>query len=317
MEKPHVPLPRVGLIGFGAMGSAMARNLHARGYAVTVRDIRPEAQQEARDAGMAVADSPAALAAAVDVIAVVVVNAAQIADVLFGTTGSPGEPGCPGLLATGRPGQTVLLCSTIAPQDATQFAQRLSNAGLWAIDAPISGGPARALTGAMSMMLAGPATALEAHAGLLADLAQNRFHLGPQAGDAAKAKLVNNLLAGINLAAGAEALALGMRLGLEPQTIFDIITASSGNSWIFQDRMGRAIQDDFAPRAATPVLTKDLGLAVALAATVQAPTPLGAVAHAQFQHTVALGWAALDDAAVLKTYLHNPANNPVKTTAPG
>jgi 3-hydroxyisobutyrate dehydrogenase len=116
---------------------------------------------------------------------------------------------------------------------------------------------------------------------------------------------VNNLLAGINLAAGAEALALGIRLGLEPQTIFDIVSASSGNSWIFQDRMARAIQDDFVPRAAVPVLTKDLGLAVALAASVQALTPLGAVAHAKFQETVAQGWAALDDAAILKTYLHN------------
>jgi 3-hydroxyisobutyrate dehydrogenase-like beta-hydroxyacid dehydrogenase len=202
----------------------------------------------------------------------------------------------------------VLLCSTIAPEDTIGFAERLAPSGLVVIDAPISGGPARALSGEMSMMLAGPADALQALDGLLADLAKNRFHLGAKVGDAAKAKLVNNLLAGINLAAGAEALALGMQLGLAPQTIFDIVTASSGNSWIFKDRMGRAIQDDFSPRAAAPVLTKDLGLAVALAASVQAQTPLGAVAHAKFQETVARGWAALDDAAILKTYLANNAD---------
>ena len=299
MEYPLASLPRVGLIGFGAMGSAMARNLHSRGYALTVRDIRQEAQQQAADAGMDVALSPATLAANVDLVAIVVVNAAQIAEVLYGT------PDCPGLLEGSRSGQVVLLCSTIAPEDAIGFAARLSESGLVVIDAPVSGGPARALSGEMSMMLAGPQTALDSMAALLSDLAQNRFHLGAKVGDAAKAKLVNNLLAGINLAAGAEALALGMRLGLEPQKIFDIISASSGNSWIFQDRMGRAIQDDFAPRAAAPVLTKDLGLAVALAATVQAATPLGCVAHAQFQQTVASGWAALDDAAILKTYLHN------------
>ena len=158
------------------------------------------------------------------------------------------------------------------------------------------------------MMLAGPQTALDSLAGLLADLAKNRFLLGARVGDAAKAKLVNNLLAGINLAAGAEALALGMRLGLEPQKIFDIVTASSGNSWIFQDRMARAIQDDFLPRAAAPVLTKDLGLAVALASSVQAATPLGEVAWAQFRATLAGGWAALDDAAILKTYLATNAD---------
>ncbi len=298
-----VPPPRIGIIGFGAMGAAMARNLQARHYAVSVRDIRPEAQVEAQACGMAVAASPAELAAGVDVLAVVVVNAAQIADVLYGT------PDCPGVRAGSRPGQTVLLCSTIAPDDTIGFAQGLEAAGVVVIDAPISGGPARALSGAMSMMLAGPPAALQALEGLLADLAQNRFHLGAKTGDAAKAKLVNNLLAGINLAAGAEALALGMRLGLAPQTIFDIVTASSGNSWIFQDRMARAIADDFAPRAAAPVLTKDLGLAVALAATVQAATPLGAVAHARFQDTVAGGWAALDDAAILKTYLSSPTEH--------
>jgi 3-hydroxyisobutyrate dehydrogenase len=302
MKNPLASRPRIGLIGYGAMGSAMARNLHARGYALTVRDIRPEAQQEAADAGMAVTESPATLAAAVDVMAIVVVNAAQIADVLSGT------PDCPGVLAGGRPGQVVLLCSTIAPQEAMRSAELLEAHGLVAIDAPISGGPARALSGAMSMMLAGPKDTLDGIEALLADLAHNRFQLGSRVGDAAKAKLVNNLLAGINLAAGAEALALGMRLGLEPQKIFDIITASSGNSWIFQDRMGRAIQDDFAPRAAAPVLTKDLGLAVALATTVQAPTPLGAAAYAKFQETVARGWSALDDAAILKTYLAGPAD---------
>jgi 3-hydroxyisobutyrate dehydrogenase len=281
------------------MGAAMARNLQARHYAVTVRDISPEVQAQAQAWGMAVTASPAELAAAVEVIAIVVVNAAQIADVLFGTAD------CPGVVAGARPGQIVLLCSTIAPDDTIAFADKLAARGLVVLDAPISGGPARALTGEMSMMLAGPQAALQAINALLADLAKNRFHLGAKVGDAARAKLVNNLLAGINLAAGAEALALGIRLGLEPQTIFDIVSASSGNSWIFQDRMARAIQDDFVPRAAVPVLTKDLGLAVALAASVQALTPLGAVAHAKFQETVAQGWAALDDAAILKTYLHN------------
>ncbi len=303
MENQTTSRARVGIIGFGAMGSAMGRNLQLRGYAVSARDIRPEAHAQALAWGMGVAASPAALAAAVDVLAVVVVDAAQIDAVLSGTSD------CPGVLAGCRPGQTVLLCSTIAPHDTLRLAQCLLSAGVAVVDAPVSGGPARALSGEMSMMLAGPPAALDAIASLLADLARNRFLLGPRIGDAARAKLVNNLLAGINLAAGAEALALGIRLGLEPQAIFDIVSASSGNSWIFQDRMARAIQDDFAPRAAAPVLTKDLGLAVALAQTVQAHTPLGQAAHARFQETVARGWAALDDAAILKTYLANPADD--------
>jgi len=182
----------------------MARNLQARHHAVTVRDIRSEAQDQALALGMAVAASPAELAAAVEVIAIVVVNATQIADVLFGT------PDCPGIVSGSRAGQIVLLCSTIAPGDTIAFAEKLAASGLVVLDAPISGGPARALSGAMSMMLAGPQSVLDSLDGLLADLAQSRFHLGEKVGDAAKAKLVNNLLAGINLAAGAEALALGL-----------------------------------------------------------------------------------------------------------
>lgn len=304
MTHPQQLQLRVGIIGIGAMGWAMACNLQEHQYAVTVRDIRPEAQAQALELGMAVCASPAELAAAVDVIAIVVVNAAQIADVLYGTTD------CPGVLTTGRPGQVVLLCSTIAPNETVAFAERLAQRGLVVIDAPISGGPARARSGEMSMMLAGPPDALDSMGSLLEDMAHKRFTLGGRVGDAAKAKLVNNLLAGINLAAGAEALALGVRLGLEAQTVFDIVSASSGSSWIFQDRMARAIQDDFVARAAAPVLTKDLGLAVALAATVNAQTPLGAVARARFQETLARGWAALDDAAILKTYLANNTDDP-------
>ena len=297
MQFARGTLPRVGIIGAGTMGGAMARNLHGRGYVVTVRDVLSPVQDDAARAGLAQADSPAALAAQVDVVAVVVVNAAQIADVLWGT------PDCPGLVAGARDGLVVLLCSTIDPQDAAECAARLAPYGVEVLDAPISGGPARALAGSMSMMLAGQSDVLTALEPLLADLAQSRFHLGPRVGDASRAKLVNNLLAGVNLVAAAEALALGTRLGLDAQVVFDLVNASSGQSWVFQDRMPRAIAGDFTPRAAATLLTKDLGLAVALAASVGAPTPLAEAALAQFRATVDHGWGALDDAVLLKTYL--------------
>ena len=197
-----------------------------------------------------------------------------------------------------------MLCSTIAPQDTVQFAGRLAAHGLATIDAPISGGPARALAGTMSMMLAAPAATLAPWQPLLADLAGKRFVVSETIGDAAKAKLVNNLLAGINLVAGAEALALAARLGLDPRAMFEIINASSGASWIFEDRMARALAQDYSPaRAAAHILTKDVGLATALAASVAHPTPLGDAALARLRETVERGWADLDDAAVIKTYL--------------
>jgi putative dehydrogenase len=286
--------PVIGIIGIGAMGMAMAKNLHRKGYALAVRDIRPEAEYEARNAGMTVCSSPAALAAAVDLIVIVVVNAGQIDEVLF-------DEG--GVVHAHAAGKTVMISSTIAPQDTIRYAQRLEPLGIGLIDAPISGGPAKAEAGIMSMMIAGETATIAQWEGVLAAMAEKRFIIGDRVGDGAKAKLVNNLLAGINLVAGAEALALGMKIGLDPHKLFEIICASSGSSWVFQDRMARVLQDDFAPRAFAHILTKDVMLATAMADTVQHDTPLGDAALARFRETLEQGWADLDDAAVIKTYL--------------
>ncbi len=284
---------RIGVVGIGAMGLPIARNLQTRGHTILVRDVRAEAEQEARALGMQVCESPCALAQACEIVIVVVVDAAQIESVLFGESG----------VASAHGGATtVMLCSTIAPHDTAAFAQRLSAHGIATIDAPVSGGPARALAGTMSMMIAAPAATLAPWRGLIAEMATKRFELGATVGDAAKAKLVNNLLAGTNLVAGAEALALAEKLGLDARRMFEIVNASSGASWIFEDRMARALDDDFEPRAAAHILTKDLGLATSLAASVQQPTPLGDAALAKFRETLERGWATLDDAAVLKSY---------------
>lgn len=288
---------RIGIVGIGAMGLPIARHLRSRGHTILVRDIRAEAEQEARALGMQVCESPRALAQACELVIVVVVDAAQIESVLFGEAG----------VVTSQGGATtVMLCSTIAPHDTAAFAQRLAAHGIATIDAPISGGPARALAGTMSMMVAAPPATLAPWQQLLAEMAAKRFELGATIGDAAKAKLVNNLLAGTNLVAGAEALALAEKLGLDARRMFEIVNASSGASWIFEDRMARALDDDFEPRAAAHILTKDLGLATSLAAGVRQPTPLGDAALVKFRETVERGWAALDDAAVLKSY-RNPA----------
>jgi len=291
---PNLRNQKVGLIGVGAMGMAMALNLYARGWSVGTRDVRAEADVQARAAGLQVFTSPQALASAVDVVIVVVVNAAQIEAVLFAADG---------VVMAEHGAKTVLLCSTIAPHDMVRFAARLVEHGIATIDAPISGGPARALAGTMSTMLAAPTDVLAPWQALLEDLADKRFVISQVIGDAAKAKLVNNLLAGINLVAGAEALALAEKIGLDPRAMFEVISASSGSSWVFQDRMARALVEDYSPpRAAVHILTKDVGLATALAVSVGHATPLGDAALTRFRQTVASGWSELDDAAVIKTY---------------
>ncbi len=291
---------KVGVIGIGAMGLAIATNLHGKGYAVQARDVAQSALDAAAAAGIGLCQSPRELTEWADLLIVVVVNAKQIDDVLFGVDG---------VAPTHRAGQctdhvgapVVMLCSTISPADSAQFGQRLAAHGIATLDAPVSGGPVRAANGTMTIMLAGDKNLAQRFDGLFNDLAAKVFFISETIGDGAKTKLVNNLLAGINLTAGAEALALGHRLGLDRQQLFDVICTSSGASWIFEDRMARALRDDYAPRAQAHILTKDVGLAIDMANGAGIDTPLGHAALRIFEATITAGFADADDAAVIKT----------------
>lgn len=284
---------RVGIIGVGAMGMGIAISAARAGFEVHARDVDPRRQALAREHGFLPHDSCASLIGQVDACVIVVVDAAQIDEVLHG-------PG--GLVDAMRAQPLVLLCSTIAPGDGQRFAEHLRGAGARPIDAPISGGPARAEAGTMSMMLAAPDDVLDAARPLLEAISGNRFVIGAQPGMAAKAKLVNNLMAGINLAAGAEALALAGRLGLAPAQMLELIRVSSGQSWMFEDRMSRALAGDYAPRAQSHVLTKDLTLANQAAEAAGVSLPLGAIARDMLRATCDAGWRDEDDAAIYKLY---------------
>jgi len=280
---------RVGVIGAGAMGGGVVASLCRAGFATHVRDIRPEATAAAVAFGAQAHESAAALAAATDIVLVVVVDAAQMDAVLFGAEGAA---------AALAPGAIVMLASTLDPDDVAGFAARLVESGVVCIDAPVSGGPRRAADGTMTMMIAGPAKAIARCAPVFAAIAGKVFCVGDVPGMAAKFKIVNNLLAAVNLAAGAEALALAAAAGLDVRAVVDVINASSGGSWIFADRMPRALDGDYAPRAATKILTKDVGIAASFAARHRVDTPFARAAQATFQEAVASGHGELDDAIV-------------------
>jgi len=283
----------VGVIGIGAMGMGVAKSLLRAGFAVRVRDIRAEAEDEARAAGAVVCASAAGLAAGCDVLISVVVDSAQTDDALFGEEGAAVTLGAGGI---------VMLCSTVAPDYAAALAQRLAARGLAMLDAPVSGGPARALAGTLSMMLAGSDSALAYCAPVLQAVADRRFIISSRPGDGSRAKIVNNMLAGVNLAAACEAMALGIRLGLDATTLHDVICASSGGSWMFGDRMPRVLEGDYTPRAALKILTKDLSLLLEAAASVECPVELAQAAHRAYTDAVARGLGDEDDAALLKRY---------------
>ena len=285
------PLPAVAVLGVGNMGMGMALRLRDRGYAVQVRDIDPAREALARSEGLKVCASAAAAAAGARCAIVAVVDAAQTEAVLFGVDGA----------AAALPvGAAVMLCPTIAPHDTEALAARLLAQGLDVIDAPMSGGPQRAREGTMSLMVACAEAAFEAQRPLIEALSNAVFRLGPRLGDGARVKLVNNLLAGINLAGAAEALALAERAGLDASLMLDVIERSSGQSWIGSDRMRRALAGDLAPRAHTTLLNKDTHLALDMARRLGTDTPVGAQAAALFARACDGGFAAFDDASLLE-----------------
>ena len=279
------------IVGVGNMGGGMAANLLAKGWHVLVRDVDPLKVEELVSKGAINQSIQAQIAPDLIAIIVCVVEAVQTEEVLFGEDG---------LAYQLQPNQTVILCPTILPQDVELFAARLAARGIHTIDAPMSGGPVRAADGTMSLMVACPEAVFAQNAELLNALSSKLFNISEKPGDAARTKLVNNLLAGINLVGAAEALALAHKLGLDATKTLDVIEQSSGQSWIGSDRMRRALAGDYAPRAHVTLLEKDTRLALECAAAAGFQGPLGAAASNVFAQAHAAGLASEDDAAVFK-----------------
>jgi L-threonate 2-dehydrogenase len=291
------PTNHIGLIGLGAMGGGMAQSLRRAGYPVQVFDVRPGvAQAFAKDGSVACA-SLAELGAACDVVVSVVVNAAQTESVLFG----PNNDGS-GCAAAMKPGSVFVMCSTVDPNWSVALEKRLAGLGLLYIDAPISGGAAKAASGQMTMMTAGtPAAYAKAEAALNA-MAAKVYKLGYTAGAGSKVKIINQLLAGVHIAAAAEAMALGLREGVDPAALYEVITHSAGNSWMFENRMAHVLAADYTPLSAVDIFVKDLGIVLDMARATKFPLPLSSTAHQMFMQASTAGFAKEDDSAVIKIF---------------
>jgi L-threonate 2-dehydrogenase len=283
----------VGVIGLGAMGSGMAQSLRRAGFDLHVFDLRPGvAAGFARDGGTACA-SAAELAAACAVVVSVVVNAEQTEELLFGGAG---------VAAAMAPGSVFVMCSTVDPQRSIGFEQRLEAMGRLYLDAPISGGAAKAASGEMTMMTAGRPAAYAACEAALNAMAAKVYRLGDRAGAGSKVKVINQLLAGVHIAAAAEAMALGLREGVDPAALYEVITNSAGNSWMFQNRMAHVLAGDYTPLSAVDIFVKDLGLVLDMARASKFPLPLSSTAHQMFMQASTAGFAKEDDSAVIKIF---------------
>ena len=285
----------ISVVGLGSMGYGMASSLVRAGYTVHGFDVNPATMERfVTDGGSAA--TPDDAAAASDILVVVVLNAAQTETVLFGPDGWAGKL---------REGGVVIACPTVAPEFARSCAERCANTGLHYLDAPISGGAAKAAQGKLSIMASGAQTAFTAAAPALDAMAETVFRLGDEAGSGSAMKAVNQLLAGVHIAAMAEALTFGMTQGVTPEKFVEVISQCAGTSWMLENRAPHIVAGDYTPHSSVDIWPKDLGIVLDIAKSARFSAPVTAAALQQFLAASGSGLGGEDDAAVAKVYARN------------
>jgi len=282
-----------GVIGLGSMGLGVARTLLKKGFEVHACDARPEVSKAFEKEGGVAARTPAEVGRNAEIVIVLVVNAEQTNEVLFGKEGA---------VSTLASGSVVIASSTVAPEFAIDLGKRLDAKGLLLIDAPVSGGAARAAAGELSIMASGSKAAFKKADAVLKAIAVKVYELGEEAGTGSKVKMINQLLAGVHIAASAEAMALAIRVGADPKVVYEVISNSAGSSWMFQNRVPHILDGDYTPRSAVNIFVKDLGIVLDSARKLTFPLPLTAAAHQLFLGAAGAGLGYEDDSAVVKMY---------------
>lgn len=282
----------MAVAGLGSMGQGMALSLLRAGHTVFGADVDLPRVARFVDVGGRDGTDPA-VSADIDTLVVVVLNAAQSEAVIFGPQGWASRL---------RPGSVIIGSTTVAPDVARRIAERVEAAGLHYLDAPISGGAARAAEGRLSVMASGSPAAFAAAEPALAAMAGTVHRLGDVAGTGSAMKAVNQLLAGVHIAAMGEALAFAVSQGLDLGRVVDVIAASAGTSWMFENRAPHVVNGDYAPRSAVAIWPKDLGIVAEIAARAGLPVPMAETALARFRTAAEAGFGAEDDAAVTKIY---------------
>jgi 3-hydroxyisobutyrate dehydrogenase-like beta-hydroxyacid dehydrogenase len=280
----------VGVLGLGAMGAPMARRLVAEGFRVSVYDLDEARVSALASAGATGASSPADAASGVDARLVMVVDAAQVEDVLCGADGAAGATQAP-----------VVLTSTVGPRQVAALSARLAERGVDLLDAPVSGGVTRAGEGVLAIMTGGPPELHERMRPVLDALGSTVVHCGPEPGDGQAVKLVNQLLAGVHIAAAAEAIAFAEALGLDPAAIHPLLTAGAASSFMLEDRGARMLDPgDGEVRSALDIFVKDLGLVAESARDRRFAAPMAETAAQLFTMASARGLGRRDDSSLVE-----------------
>lgn len=283
---------RIAIVGLGSMGYGMAGSVLAAGHQTHGFDINPA--QVARFQAQGGADGDLdSIAGSIDALVVVVLNAAQTETVLFGDMG---------IVPAMKRGSVVVACATVPPAFARDMADRCADYGVHYLDAPISGGAAKAAAGRLSIMASGTVQAFAAAAAVLDATAEKVFTLGDAAGAGSAMKAVNQLLAGVHIAAMAEALTFGLSQGVSAEKFVEVIPECAGTSWMLENRAPHIVAGDYTPHSSVNIWPKDLGIVLDIARGAGFEAPVTKAALAQFVVAAAMGLGGEDDAAVAKVY---------------
>ena len=295
MFRAAVAAPRTAVVGLGAMGAPMASWLAGGGFPVVVFDVDPaRSAQLAADAGAVGAATPAEAVRDADVVVLAVRDQEQVDAALFGEGGA-----APAL----REGAVVVLTSTVGPDAARATAAALAPYGVSLVDAPVSGGPARAGSGDLLIVVGAEEGPLAAARPVLDRLASTLTVIGGAPGDGQSLKAINQLLAGVHIAAAAEAVALARELGLDPQTVIDSLGQGAAGSFMFSDRgprMAQAYRDEEVEvRSRLDIFVKDMGIVTGVAKGAHVPVPVAAAASQLYVLGERAGLGARDDSSVV------------------
>jgi L-threonate 2-dehydrogenase len=284
---------RVAVIGLGSMGLGMAGSLLRAGRKVQGADVSEAARRAFAEAGGAVSADAAEAARGCGVVVLVLLSAEQCEAVLLGERG---------IAATLDPGTVVIGCSTVAPSFARLTEARLEAQGLLYVDSPISGGAAKAAKGELTIIASGRPAAMAKADPILEAMAERVWRVGAEAGPASAVKMINQHLAGIHIAAACEAIALGIRAGLDPHMLYDIISSAAGSSWMFQNRVAQILEGDYRPHSAADIFVKDLGIVGDAARELGFPVPMASAALQMFLMAKAAGMGRDNDTSVVRVY---------------
>jgi L-threonate 2-dehydrogenase len=293
MSPSSTSKPRVAVIGLGSMGFGMANSLKRSGFEVTGCDVSPEAVDRFVSEGGKGEKTPSEAAKGADIVVSVVVNAAQTETILFGKDS---------VAETLAKDAVFISSATMDPDIARRLAKQLEATGRHYLDAPISGGAQRAAQGELTILASGSPAAFAKARPALEAMAAKLYELGDAAGQGAAFKMINQLLAGVHIAAASEAIAFAAKQGLDIRKVYEVITASAGNSWMFENRVPHVLDGDYTPRSAVEIFVKDLGIIQDMARNARFPVPVAAAALQMFLMTAAAGMGRDDDASVARIY---------------